>query len=45
VVRLRGIVRQGLIHDWRRGQVPLNEPETEEIVRDRGKIRGDLKKR
>jgi hypothetical protein len=45
VVRLRGIVRQGLIHDRRRGRLPLDEPETEEIVRNRGKTRGNLKKR
>jgi hypothetical protein len=36
VVRLRRVVRQGLI-GRRRGRVPLNEPETERIIRNRGK--------
>jgi hypothetical protein len=36
VVRLRGIVRQGLIRGRRRGRVPLNDPETEGIVKNRG---------
>jgi hypothetical protein len=36
VVRLRGVVRQRLI-GRRRGRVPLNESETERIIRNRGK--------
>jgi hypothetical protein len=36
VVRFRGVVRQGLI-GRRRGRVPLNKPETERIVRNKGK--------
>jgi hypothetical protein len=36
VVRLRGIVRQRLI-GRRRRRVPLNKPETNRIVRNKGK--------
>jgi hypothetical protein len=36
VVRLRGVVRQRLI-GRRRGWVPLDKPETERIVRNKGK--------
>jgi hypothetical protein len=38
VVRLLGVVRQRLIHGRRRGRVPVDEPEIEKIVRNRGKI-------
>jgi hypothetical protein len=38
VVRLRGVVRQRLIHGRRGGRVPVDEPETEKIVRNREKI-------
>jgi hypothetical protein len=38
VVRLRGVVRQRLI-GRRTGRVPLNKPETERIVRNKGKSR------
>jgi hypothetical protein len=38
VVRLRGVVRQGWIRSWRRGRIPLDEPEkTRGIVRNRKK--------
>jgi hypothetical protein len=37
VVRLRGVVRQGWIRDRRRGRIPLDEPETKGIVRNRRK--------
>jgi hypothetical protein len=38
VVRLQGVVRQRLIHGWRGGRVPVDESETEKIVRNKGKI-------
>jgi hypothetical protein len=38
VVRLRGVVRQRLIRGRRGGRVPVDEPQTEKIVRNRGKI-------
>jgi hypothetical protein len=38
VVRLRGVVWQGWIRGWRRGRIPLDEPEkTKGIVRNRMK--------
>jgi hypothetical protein len=37
VVRLRGVVRQRLIHDRRGGRIPVDEPETKEVVRKQGK--------
>jgi hypothetical protein len=39
VVRLRGVVRQGRIRGWRGGRIPLDEPETKRIVRNRKKSR------
>jgi hypothetical protein len=39
VVRLRGVGRQSLIHGRRGGWVPLDEPETKKIVRNRGESR------
>jgi hypothetical protein len=41
--RLRGVTRQGRVHGRRRGRVPLNEPETERIVRNRGKSKTNHK--
>jgi hypothetical protein len=43
VVRLRGVVRQRLI-GRRRGRVPLNKPEIEGIVRNKGKSKTSVKK-
>jgi hypothetical protein len=37
VVRLRGVVRQGWIRGRRRGRIPLDEPETKRIIRNRKK--------
>jgi hypothetical protein len=37
MVRLRGVVRQGLIHGRRGSRISVDEPETEEIVRNREK--------
>jgi hypothetical protein len=37
VVRLRGVVWQGWIRGRRRGRIPLDEPETKRIVRNRKK--------
>jgi hypothetical protein len=37
VVQLRGVVWQGWIRGRRRGRIPLDEPETEGIVRNRKK--------
>jgi hypothetical protein len=37
VVRLRGVVRQGWIRGRCRGRIPLDEPETKGIVRNREK--------
>jgi hypothetical protein len=45
VVRLQGVVRQRLIHGRCGGQVPVDEPETEKIVRNREKFRRNHKKR
>jgi hypothetical protein len=42
VVRLRGVVRQGLA-GRRGGRVPLNKPETEVIVRNKGESRTNRK--
>jgi hypothetical protein len=37
VVRLRGVVRQGPIRGHCRGWIPLDEPETKKIIRERRK--------
>jgi hypothetical protein len=37
VVRLRGVVWQGRIRGRRRGWIPLDEPETKKIVKNRRK--------
>jgi hypothetical protein len=37
VVRLRGVVQQGWIRGRRRGRIPLDEPETKRIVKNRKK--------
>jgi hypothetical protein len=37
VVRLRGVVRQGWIRGRRRSWIPLDEPETKKIVKNRRK--------
>jgi hypothetical protein len=37
VVPLRGVVRQGWIRGRRRGWIPLDEPETKKIIRNRKK--------
>jgi hypothetical protein len=37
VVRLRGVVRQGWIRGRHRGRIPLDEPKTKRIVRNRRK--------
>jgi hypothetical protein len=43
VVRLRGVVRQGRIRGRRRGWIPLDEPETKKVVRNRKKSRWNHK--
>jgi hypothetical protein len=44
VVRLRGVVRQGWISGRRRGQIPLDEPETKRIIRNRKKSGNNCKR-
>jgi hypothetical protein len=44
VVRLRGVVRQGWIRGRRRDRIPLDEPETKRIVRNRKKSRENSKR-
>jgi hypothetical protein len=44
VVRLRGVVRLGWIRGRRRGRIPLDEPETKRIVRNRKNSRKNRKR-
>jgi hypothetical protein len=39
VVRLRRVVQQGWVHGRRRGRIPLDEPKTKKIVRNRKRSR------
>jgi hypothetical protein len=45
VVRLRRVIQQRLIHGRRGGRIPVDKPETEEVVRNREKSRRNHKRR